>query len=174
MQLSEVPGFTPGSEARPLLVALLGGTGVGKSMLVNALFRKPELCATSLTRPTTSRPKAIRHTSRNPSALLPRTVPPILTQDVTDDLVEQMIIIDCPDFDSLPAKGSGEQKSEHDLDDDQEKRASLDVVLNACDVLLVVVTHQKFWDEALSRVLPIHAASGSSKSFIWRALGFFR
>jgi len=25
-----------------------------------------------------------------------------------------------------------------------------------------------------ARVLPIHAASGSSKSFIWRALGFFR
>jgi hypothetical protein len=25
-----------------------------------------------------------------------------------------------------------------------------------------------------TRVLPIHAASGSSKSFIWRALGFFR
>jgi hypothetical protein len=31
-----------------------------------------------------------------------------------------------------------------------------------------------FAPEQVSRVLPIHAASGSSKSFIWRALEFFR
>ena len=34
--------------------------------------------------------------------------------------------------------------------------------------------YRAFLDSLTSRVLPIHAASGASKSFIWRALGFFR
>ncbi|MGE3538751.1 MAG: GTPase [Candidatus Tectimicrobiota bacterium] len=160
MQLSEVLHFGPGSEARPLLVALLGGTGVGKSTLVNALFRQPELCPTSLRRPTTSRPKAIHHPSRNPMLFIPQTVPPMLTQEVADDLVEQMIIIDCPDFDALPLASGGDLKAAGPRDEDQAKRASLDAVLHACDVLLVVVTHQKFWDEALWKEIQKYLRDG--------------
>jgi len=67
------------------------------------------------------------------------------------------------------------------VDDDEGIRQSLQNLIGSVGLQVqVFASAQEFLRSKLrrrtlwTRVLPIHAASGSSKSFIWRALGFFR
>ena len=133
---------------RPLIATLLGGSGTGKSSLVNALFKRPGLCASAERRPTTRQPKAIHHPSANPSAFLPQTTP-IVYQEVASDLVEQMVVVDCPDFDAQRSRDPGGVGMAEEHDDAIARRASLDAVLSAADVIIVAVTSQKYWDDKL-------------------------
>ncbi|MCU0572586.1 MAG: 50S ribosome-binding GTPase [Syntrophobacteraceae bacterium] len=92
-KLDELTGST-------LTVGLLGGTGVGKSSLMNGLAGA-EIASASHRRPHTDRVLVYRHgTSVLPSSLLHTHVP--WEEHVHDaDAVRQIILCDLPDFDSL-------------------------------------------------------------------------
>jgi hypothetical protein len=81
-------------------MGLLGGTGVGKSTVMNALAASP-IASTSHRRPHTDRVLIYRHTSAQiPPTLLAAEVP---WQEITHgtETVKQVILCDLPDFDSL-------------------------------------------------------------------------
>ena len=115
---------------RPLLVVMLmGGTGVGKSSLLNALAGGA-IAHASFTRPTTRDPVVYYHESVKPDRLDPalrhcRLVPhdrPALAQK---------ILVDTPDLDS----------------NDLANREKLFHVLPVADVVLYVGSQEKYHDE---------------------------
>jgi hypothetical protein len=83
-----------------LTVGLLGGTGVGKSTLMNALAGSP-IASTSHRRPHTDRVLVYRHASAPVSPPLNEAELP--WQEITHDTdsVKQILLCDLPDFDSL-------------------------------------------------------------------------
>ena len=82
----------------PLVVATLGGTGTGKSALVNALLGA-EVVETGRRRPTTTRPTLICRTSLSPEML---GIDPESVVLVQRDLpvLSDLVLIDCPDPDT--------------------------------------------------------------------------
>jgi len=87
-------------EGRSLTLGLLGGTGVGKSTVMNALAGSP-IASTSHRRPHTDRVLIYRHASvQIPPTLLAAEVP---WEEITHgtETVKQVILCDLPDFDSL-------------------------------------------------------------------------
>jgi GTPase Era involved in 16S rRNA processing len=87
-------------QASFLTVGLLGGTGVGKSTLMNALARS-EIASASHRRPHTDQALIYRHVRADlPSTLALSDLP---WRDITHevDSIRQIILCDLPDFDSL-------------------------------------------------------------------------
>lgn len=84
----------------PLTIGLLGGTGVGKSSIMNALAGS-EIASTSYRRPHTEQVLIYRHES----SLLPLEVQTtqVPWREITHraDAVRQILLCDLPDFDSL-------------------------------------------------------------------------
>jgi hypothetical protein len=83
-----------------LTIGLLGGTGVGKSTLMNALAGGP-IASTSHRRPHTDRVLIYRHAAAQiPPTLIEAEVP---WQEIKhdNDAVRQILLCDLPDFDSL-------------------------------------------------------------------------
>jgi GTP-binding protein EngB required for normal cell division len=83
-----------------LTIGILGGTGVGKSTLMNALAGS-KIASTSHRRPHTDHVLIYRHVEAGlPSALSSTEVP---WQEITHhaDSVQQILLCDLPDFDSL-------------------------------------------------------------------------
>jgi hypothetical protein len=115
---------------RPLLVAvLMGGTGVGKSSLMNALAGGA-VARASFTRPTTRDPVVYYHESVKPDRLDPalrhcRLVPHDRAA------LAQKVIVDTPDLDS----------------NDLANREKLYHVLPVADVVLYVGSQEKYHDE---------------------------
>jgi hypothetical protein len=127
--LSRVDSLRVRLEA-PLVVATFGGTGTGKSTLVNALIGR-ECSRTGRQRPTTTRPLLIVHPNADLSAL------GFSTEDfdvsrVDAPLLQDIVVIDCPDPDTseVDAKGSNLQR--------------LHQLLPHCDVLIYTSTQQKY------------------------------
>jgi GTP-binding protein EngB required for normal cell division len=87
-------------EGRFLTVGLLGGTGVGKSTLMNALAGS-EIASTSHRRPHTDKILVYRHLTASPLPAL--TLADIPWHEVTHrvDTIQQILLCDLPDFDSL-------------------------------------------------------------------------
>src|SRR5262245_16699416 len=114
---------------RPLLVVMLmGGTGVGKSTLLNALAGGP-VAQASFTRPTTRDPVVYYHESVKPDRFDPalrlcRLVP----HDRAN--LQQKVIVDTPDLDS----------------NDVANREKLKVLLPVADVILYVGSQEKYHD----------------------------
>ena len=118
-------------ESMPLIVAMLGGTGTGKSTLLNALVGET-VVEEGKTRPTTNAPVLVCHTATN-------------TEEWGVDLhgiriekrelasLENLVILDCPDPDTT----EDSQQRESNL-------ARLRKVLPLCDILLVTATQQKY------------------------------
>ena len=118
----------------PLVVATFGGTGVGKSSLVNALVGQ-EVTQSGRQRPTTTKPTLLVH----PEAAFGLGLLPIVQDDeeiqvvkVDSPLLRDIIIIDCPD----PDTSESETHSSN--------LARLHRLLPYCDVLLYVSTQQKY------------------------------
>ena len=114
----------------PLVVATFGGTGTGKSTLVNALVGE-EVTTSGRQRPTTRRPILIAHTDTELEALgLPLGDFELMRSDA--DLLKDIVIIDCPDPDTsdTDATGSNLDRLRH--------------ILPHCDVLIYTSTQQKY------------------------------
>ncbi len=114
---------------RPLLVVMLmGGTGVGKSTLLNALAGAP-VAQASVARPTTRDPVVYFHHSINPERLDPALRLCRLIQHDRDDL-QQKVLVDTPDLDS----------------NDLANREKLKELLPVADVVLYVGSQEKYHD----------------------------
>jgi hypothetical protein len=114
---------------RPLLVILLmGGTGVGKSTLLNALAAGP-IAQASYVRPTTRDAVVYYHQSVRPERLDPALQHCRLAAHDRPAL-EQKILVDTPDLDS----------------NDLANRERLQQLLPAADVVLYVGSQEKYRD----------------------------
>lgn len=119
------------------VLALVGGTGVGKSSLLNTLAGRP-VSPVSAIRPTTDQPVAWVAESRS------REVGPLLewlgVSEVTthaDDDLQQVAILDMPDLDSVAL----------------EHRHTVDRLLPKVDAVLWVIDPEKYDDERLHSYL---------------------
>jgi hypothetical protein len=115
----------------PLVVATLGGTGTGKSALVNAIAGA-EVTQTGRERPTTRRPTLVCHTGCKPETfgLSPDDVH-VVERDLP--VLHDVALLDCPDPDTT-----------EDPESTGSNLARLRRLLPHCDVLLVTTTQQKY------------------------------
>jgi hypothetical protein len=167
----------------PLVVATLGGTGTGKSALVNALLGA-EVVAVGRTRPTTSQPTLIVRPGLSASAL---GIEPQSVQVVEHDapLLRDMVLLDCPDPDTTEEYGdeltmhtAGAQReaatnrSSAALASSSAREAlsttnleRLRRILPHCDVLLVTTTQQKYRSAKIADELAM-ASRGARLVFV--------
>lgn len=114
---------------KPLLVIMLmGGTGVGKSTLLNALAGGP-IAQASFTRPTTRDPVVYFHHSIRSDRLDPSLRLCRLAQHDRESLL-QKVIVDTPDLDS----------------NDLSNREKLIALLPVADIVLYVGSQEKYHD----------------------------
>jgi len=137
-----LPSGTPNAlfaegQGRPLLVAFMGGTGVGKSSLLNRLAGKP-VAKTGIERPT-SREVTLFHHRSVELRHLPENLPVASVKIAQhDDAAKKHIVwIDMPDFDSI----------------DQNNRHLVLEWLPHIDVLIYVVSPERYRDEKAWRLL---------------------
>jgi len=129
--------------SRMLVVGVVGGTGTGKSTLVNALAGCEVTTAGDVARPTTINPVVVAARDVDLSWL---PVEAMQARVVRTDAaaIANIVLVDCPDPDTQadqPARG-GEQPVRPS--DSNRNRDMLEAVLPACDVLLLVATAQKY------------------------------
>jgi len=141
-QLSDVDTRTPDtlfnhSGSRPLIVAFMGGTGVGKSSLLNRLAGKA-IARAGIVRPT-SREVTLYHHHSVAIKHLPEQLPlaQIKTSEHDNESRKNVIWIDMPDFDST---------------EQSNKRQVLEW-LPHIDVLIYVVSPERYRDEKAWRLL---------------------
>lgn len=135
----------------PLIVATFGGTGTGKSSLVNALIGSP-VAETGRQRPTTRRPVLIAHSETNVDGLdLPHEELEVVRCDA--DLLRDIVIVDCPDPDTTDTDVAGSN-----LD-------RLRHMLPYCDVLIYTSTQQKYRSARVADELA-EAATGCRLVFV--------
>ena len=136
----------------PLVVATLGGTGTGKSALVNALVGA-EVVATGRARPTTLRPALICRPDISPQMV---GIDAMAIDLVQRDLpaLRDLVLIDCPDPDTT-----------EDPEAAHTNLARLRPVLAHCDVLLVAGTQQKYRSARVADELAA-AAPGARLVFV--------
>lgn len=137
--------------AAPLVAATFGGTGTGKSALVNALVGR-ECTPSGRQRPTTTRPVLIAHpeTSLKPLGLPLDQVDVI---HVPSPVLRDLVIIDCPDPDTTEEETQG------------SNLARLHQLLPYCDALIYVSTQQKYRSGRVVEELA-HAAAGCRLLFV--------
>jgi len=141
-QLSAIDTRTPDalfnhSGSRPLIVAFMGGTGVGKSSLLNRLAGKA-IARSGVERPT-SREVTLYHHHSVAIKHLPEQLPlaQIKIAEHDNESRKNIIWIDMPDFDST------EQSNKHQVLE----------WLPHIDVLIYVVSPERYRDEKAWRLL---------------------
>lgn len=135
----------------PLVVATFGGTGTGKSTLVNALVGQ-ECTRTGRQRPTTTRPILIVHSQTELEALgLPLEDFEIVRCD--SPILRDIVIVDCPDPDTSETETAGSNLQ------------LLHQLLPHCDVLVYTSTQQKYRSARVSEELGL-AATGCRLLFV--------
>lgn len=153
----------------PLVVATLGGTGTGKSTLVNAIAGG-EVTQAGRERPTTRRPTLICSTRCEPETFgFHADEVHVVKRDLP--ALHDLVILDCPDPDTT----EDEESAGSNL-------ARLRKMLPHCDVLLVTTTQQKYRSarvlEELASAAPgarlvfvqTHADTSDDVRDDWRAL----
>jgi len=115
-----------------LVAGLLGGTGVGKSTVMNALAGA-EVASTSHRRPNTDRVLLYRHEEAELPYSLPKTAVPWHEVVHRAEGVRQIVVCDLPDFDSL-------------VGDHRDRVLNF---LEHLDVLVFVTSPEKYADESL-------------------------
>ncbi|MEZ6067680.1 MAG: GTPase domain-containing protein [Planctomycetaceae bacterium] len=114
----------------PLVVATFGGTGTGKSALVNALVGV-DCTPSGRERPTTRQPLVIAHPHTELELLgLPLDELKVIRRDT--DILRDIVLIDCPDPDTS------------ETDEVSSNLARLRMLLPHCDVLIYTSTQQKY------------------------------
>lgn len=135
----------------PLVVATFGGTGVGKSSLVNALVGE-DVSAAGRQRPTTIHPIVLAHPQTNLADYgLPLDELRVVTRDIP--LLRDIVLIDCPDPDTSEAETA------------ESNLARLHRLLPYCDVLLYITTQQKYRSARVTDEL-LQAAGGCRLVFV--------
>lgn len=135
----------------PIVCATFGGTGTGKSSLVNAIVGE-DVTRAGRERPTTRRPVLIAHPKTPLSALgLPLDDFEIVLRDV--DLLRDLVILDCPDPDTSEDESAGSNLER------------LHALLPYCDVLIYVSTQQKYRSARVAEELG-QAATGCRIVFV--------
>ncbi len=131
--------FEPGSH-RPLVAAFFGGTGVGKSSLLNRLAGQ-SVARTGVERPTSREVSVYLHDSVSTSGL-PRHFPmeQIRIAQHRDETARQVMWVDMPDIDSV----------------EQHNRALVLKWLPHIDVLIYVVSPERYRDDKGWRLLREH------------------
>ncbi len=114
----------------PLIVATFGGTGTGKSTLVNALVGQ-DVTAAGRQRPTTKTPILLIHPDLEPSAL-GLDLKQFQLRVVDAPVLKDIVLIDCPDPDTSETANSG------------SNLALLRSIVPHCDVLIYTSTQQKY------------------------------
>jgi len=133
-------------ESTFLTVGLLGGTGVGKSTLMNALAGS-EIASASHRRPHTDRVLIYRHAEAEQLPGLPLTDVPWREIVHEGDDIRQVLLCDLPDFDSL----LGEHR-EHVLG-----------FMEHLDVLIWTTSPEKYADKRFYELL--HLASKAEQNY---------
>lgn len=131
------------SEKRPLVVAFFGGTGVGKSTLLNRLAER-EIANTGVERPTSKEVSIYLHNSIRLEQL-PANFPvdKVRTAHHENSTIKDILWVDMPDIDSTESNN---------------RQIVLDW-LPHIDVLLYVVSPERYQDEKGWRLLLSHAAN---------------
>ncbi len=119
-----------------LIAGLLGGTGVGKSTVMNALAGE-SIASTSHRRPNTDRVLLYRHEEVELPPSIPTSEAPWREVIHRADGVRQIVICDLPDFDSLVG----------------EHRDRVFGFLEHLDILVFVTSPEKYADRALYEFL---------------------
>jgi 50S ribosome-binding GTPase len=114
----------------PLVVATFGGTGTGKSSLVNALVGQ-DVTKTGRQRPTTMRPVLIAHPDTELD-VLGFALDEFDVARADAPLLRDLVILDCPDPDTTESETPG------------SNLARLHRLLPHCDVLIYTSTQQKY------------------------------
>jgi len=145
----------------PLVVATLGGTGTGKSSLINALAGA-EITQTGRSRPTTLRPTLLVRPGLTPEML---GIDPTSVEVVERDLpaLRDLVLVDCPDPDTT--EGTADDSAVKDQIAGRSNLARLRAILPKCDVLLVTSTQQKYRSARVAEEL-IAAAPGAHLVFV--------
>jgi GTP-binding protein EngB required for normal cell division len=112
-----------------LYVGILGGTGVGKSTLINALARN-EISDSSDRRPFTDLAVVYRH--RDTPRGLEKISALIRENDAVhdSDIIKDLVLLDLPDFDSI----------------EQDNRKAVIEILSCLDCIVWVVSPEKYAD----------------------------
>jgi len=127
--------------SRVLVVGVVGGTGTGKSTLVNALAGADVTAAGDVARPTTVNPVVIAARDVDVSWLPLDAMQARLVRS-DSPAVSSIVLVDCPDPDT---QGSGAAQADAARPSATNRnRDLLEAVLPACDVLLLVSTAQKY------------------------------
>jgi hypothetical protein len=139
--------------SRMLVVGVIGGTGTGKSTLVNALAGCDLSPAGDVARPTTINPVVVAARDVDLSWL---PVDAMNARVVRSDAaaVANIVLVDCPDPDTQAAPrpdGGAAIHSPARPSDSNHNRDLLEAVLPACDVLLLVSTAQKYRSWVVAR-----------------------
>jgi energy-coupling factor transporter ATP-binding protein EcfA2 len=128
--------------SRVLVVGVVGGTGTGKSTLVNALAGSEVTTAGDVARPTTINPVVVAARDVDVSWLpLEMMQARLVRSDAA--AVANIVLVDCPDPDTQAAVGSAPVDGAKPSATNRN-RDLLEAVLPACDVLLLVSTAQKY------------------------------
>lgn len=135
----------------PIVVATFGGTGTGKSTLVNALVGQ-EVSQSGRQRPTTTMPILLVHPDFETNAL-GLDLSQFQIKKIDTPMLRDLVLIDCPDPDTSEGADSG------------SNLARLRAILPHCDVLLYVSTQQKYRSARISEELA-DAAAGCRLVFV--------
>lgn len=114
----------------PLVVATFGGTGTGKSALVNAILGE-EVTPSGRERPTTREPIVLAHPETDLESFeFPLDEVRVVRKD--NPLLRDIVLLDCPDPDTTESEttGSNLERLHH--------------LLPLCDVLIYTSTQQKY------------------------------
>jgi len=136
----------------PIIVAMLGGTGTGKSTLVNALLGR-KVVQSGNVRPTTNQPALICRPNLRPQDWGVDTGA-IQVIPCDSPALDRLVLLDCPDPDTT--------------EDEADLASNLAKLRNAvpyCDVLLVTATQQKYRDHDVLDELAL-AAPGARLIFV--------
>ena len=134
--------------SRVLVVGVIGGTGTGKSTLVNALAGRDVSPAGDVARPTTTTPVVV--VARDVDcAWLPLEATGARVVRSDSPAVANIVLVDCPDPDTqsghpAPEQGASGSPLVSRASDTNRNRDLLEAVLPACDVLLLLATAQKY------------------------------
>jgi len=142
--------------SRVLVVGVVGGTGVGKSTLVNALAGREVTEAGDVARPTTRQPVVVCGSGVDVDWLAVEAFGGRLVRSDAP-AVSGIVLIDCPDPDTQSLPRADDTAGGGPPAEGNRNRDRLEAVLPRCDVLLLVSTAQKYRSWIIARELATFA-----------------